>query len=207
MAKVLCATPRSGSTAIGVFLADQTFIKSYTEFCNPRYMQGLYGSEWGARRDEFMRDPDIGLKIMREHVTEELTPYIKMNGAILCTRMDKILQAVSYYFATSTGHWYKSDSRSARAPKFDFDKIKMHMDRIIMQEEAWVNYFMKYEIEFEVICYEEAITKRWINNSEREKHHLPEKVQIAYQFHNALWNRVSMEWANTFRGKWRGEKV
>ena len=207
MAKVLCATPRSGSTAIGNLMAERdNSIDTYIEFLNPRYMQGLYGTEWDAKHQEFLKAPRMGLKLMREHMTEEAIEYIEYHGAYLCTRIDKIAQAVSYYFSTATGHWYRGDA-SGPPPKFDFDKILMHMSRIILQEEAWIDFFHARNIHWEPLVYEDFIDNGHLRYGDRDPSHAGAKSKMTIQFHDALWNRTSMEWSNTFRGEWKGEKV
>lgn len=206
--RVLCATPRSGSTAVAEWLSIPNQVKSYSEFCNPGYMQGLHGSEWGARRDEYFNDPSMGLKIMMEHFKVDYVPYMQENGAYLMIRLDKKAQAVSYYIATETNHWYKSDARGQRIPRFDYDLIEVHMQRIILQEIAWMDIFLKYDIQWKPLIYEDLLCKGVLTRSDADQYGLVEKQRYHYQFHNALWNRMSSNWVNRLtNSKWKGEKI
>lgn len=193
--KAICTTPRTGSTALGEFLAQNYNVDEYLEFFNTKYMFKRVGSWKKARNEQYkcLQDPRIGLKIMWEHVNViETWPYLKEHGAIFLTRVDKVAQAVSYYFATHTGRWYQTDERYKEPPAYDYDLITWHMHRIIAHETSWLEFFAKHEIDYEVKAYEDIV--RELPLGERDEIYQLLKNSYAKQYKAELGNHNHKQW-------------
>jgi len=204
MIRAICTTPRSGSTAIANMLANvDNTVDSITEFCNPRYMTALYGQEWTAKRNNFLADPRMGLKIMYEHMDAKYIPYLQERGVTFLTRLDKFSQAVSFYVSTSTGRWYQHDGHG-KCPPWDYDKILLHFNRIISQEYYWVQNFIKYDIDFDIISFEDY-QRRYPLPGVKDPVHLAKKGEYQYRFAKAFVIRAIEGWSTEFRDKkeWR----
>lgn len=177
-------------------------IDAYSEFCNPRYMEGLYGQGWFSKMIEFFNNPKMGLKIMYEHLNANAIEYMKENGAILVTRMDKFRQAVSFYVSAKTGRWYQTDGYG-KCPKYDYDTILIHLYRILNQETAWVNTFAQHDIKWEILPFE-TIDRKFLPGSMDHVHN-KQKMNYHYRFQSAFIAKSSMSWANEYVGEWKGE--
>jgi LPS sulfotransferase NodH len=77
------------------------------------------------------------------------------------TRRDRLQQAVSSWRAVTTGKWhYTSGDRLTGGPRYDFDAIKRHYERILVEDALWNAYFVRHTIHPLRVEYETYVRSR-----------------------------------------------
>ena len=87
--------------------------------------------------------------------------FFPMKRALISTRRDKVMQAVSFFLATKSGRWasYQGNPDDAKLHvQYDFDQIKYFYDLVVSNELAIRSYLSEKNIESMEVLYEDFVS-------------------------------------------------
>ncbi len=178
---IICSTPRSGSTLLGVLLRECKMMGVPHEYLHPTIhfpalarRSGLIASGGSVNVDKYLawlrrrrstKNGVFGLKAHFSHLgplahRPSVAQWIKGARLIRIRRRDVVLQAISYYTALETGVWATVDvSAIAAAPSPDYNaRLIEKCVRAILEEDAgWNRLFAQKGLTPFDVWYEDLI--------------------------------------------------
>jgi LPS sulfotransferase NodH len=175
---LICTTARSGSNLLCDYLSNTELLGKPGELFNPRVVKG------GHFQKRFEFDGAVPLADYLEWIETDLSTPNGVWGAkllwedfsflqgfpaframfseariYLLARRSKVRQAVSYFLAQQTGQWMATDPaiKPIEEVKFDFDVIRVHLDRLIVQEGRWRSILEVAGIPYRDIVFEQLL--------------------------------------------------
>lgn len=155
---IICTTARSGSNLMCDVLRNTRHLGHPVEAFNPDFMRTAgYREHIGADRsvavEHFVgwirqrhstKNGIFGTKILFEDF-ETFRGFPSFSDLFFGSRLihlrrrSKLRQAISYYLAEETGQWVATDTarKSLEDVRFDFETIRRHLDRLVLQDSAW----------------------------------------------------------------------
>lgn len=175
---VICTTARSGSNLLCDVLGNTRILGRPREAFNPDFMRTagykthvLEGNristahfiDWLEGRHQTPNGV-FGTKVLFEDfgIFRGFTRFhdlLAKSSLIHLRRRGKIRQAISYFFAEETGQWIFSDVAKKNLADiiYSFDKIKTHLDRLILQDSAWTSVLSAMNSAYLEIYFEDFV--------------------------------------------------
>lgn len=179
---LICATPRTGSNFLCELLRNVGVAGRPDDyFWNPPFWHqrwGVAGFPMYFKRilqEGTTRNGVFGVKMMWDYLDALLPQLATLSGLtdatppqvlaaafpnlryLRLTRRDKVRQGISFYRALETGLWRSSDHDKIDTiePAFDLAAIDRLVQLSIQEDQAWHEYFQRYEIQPFTIAYED----------------------------------------------------
>jgi trehalose 2-sulfotransferase len=175
---LICTTPRSGSNLLCNYLRNTGILGDPGELLNPDVIRighlGRHFEQSGSisaeryiiwAQERFRGKNEVfGAKILYEDlesfgVFPAFRQLFEQSTLFWLTRRDKLAQAISYYIAQMTGQWVFNDppKMSIEDLRFDYQKIREHVDRLNRQDMNWRFMFERLNRTYIIIIFEEFI--------------------------------------------------
>jgi LPS sulfotransferase NodH len=175
---IICTTARSGSNLLCDVLRNTGKLGHPVEAFNPDFMRTAgyreyiepdapvsveHFVEWLKQRHR-TRNGIFGTKMLYEDHNifrrfPSFAEFFLKARIIHLRRRSKLRQAISYFFAEETGQWVATD-QARRRPEdvaFDFDAIRNHMDRLVVQDASWTTILNGLGIDYLEIYFEDFL--------------------------------------------------
>ena len=175
---IICTTARSGSNLLCDVLGNTGKLGHPVEAFNPDFMRTAgyrehiepdapvsveHFVEWLKQRHR-TRNGIFGTKILFEDYNvfrrfPSFVEFFETSRIIHLRRRSKVRQAISYFFAEETGQWVATDP-ARRKPEdvaFDFDAIRRHMERLVIQDANWTTILHGLGLDYLEIYFEDFL--------------------------------------------------
>lgn len=174
---IICSAPRTGSTLLSHLLNHLGVTTAGHELFEPNVVMPKRLPELGlesvaqveADLADYVRrihehwgreDRVLSLKLhwhqlsrWREHGLD-LEEHFPGASYVVCTRRNRVAQAVSLLRATQTGSWTNQQPEQAEA-EYDFDELLRRVRQVLREEQGWHAYLREAGIEPLRVAYED----------------------------------------------------
>jgi LPS sulfotransferase NodH len=131
----------------------EPWLEAFARTISQHQAQGVFGSKMShnhrAALDECLREALPGYRVL-----DNVLPFHRW---VRLVRKDKILQAISFCRAESSGQWVRPVADQVPSPDFNYDFFHILSRLIMIQcgELAWEIYFQQHHITPLIIVYED----------------------------------------------------